>query len=137
MKVVASLPEGQGGPFRGELTFINNTVDDTVGTIMLKATFPNKDKALWPGQFVKVTLTLYSQSNAIVVPSRAIQTGQKGQYVFVVRSDQTVESRPVVVGPIVGEESVISKGLKPGETVVTDGQLRLAPGDKVEIKSSI
>ncbi len=121
---------------RGELSFINNTVDATTGTIQLKATFPNADNALWPGQFVNVVLTLTTERGAIVVPSRAIQPGQQGPYVFVVKPDLTVESRPVVVAFADGPNSVIAKGLAPGERVVTDGQLRLLPGTRVEIKTA-
>lgn len=118
----------------GELTFINNAVDQTTGTIMLKATFPNKDKMLWPGQFVNVALTLGIQRNAVIIPHQAVQTGQEGQYVFVVRSDNTVELRPVVTGIRYDQEITIEKGLQPGEVVVTDGQLRLIAGAKVQIK---
>jgi multidrug efflux system membrane fusion protein len=98
--------------------------------------FLNKEKRLWPGQFVDVVLTLTTRSNAVVVSSSAIQTGQEGQYVFVVKPDLTVESRPVMVDEIVDKETIIGKGLSPGETVVTDGQLQLISGTKVEIKKS-
>lgn len=118
----------------GELTFINNAVDPATGTIMLKATFSNKDKMLWPGQFVNVLLTLGTQHNAVIIPHQAVQTGQEGQYVFVVRSDNTVELRPVVTGIRRDQEIAVEKGLRPGEVVVTDGQLRLIAGAKVEIK---
>ena len=119
----------------GELSFINNTVDATTGTIQLKATFPNADNALWPGQFVNVVLTLTTERAALVIPSRAIQPGQQGPFVFIVKPDLTVESRPVVVAFAEGSDSVIAKGLTSGERVVTDGQLRLLPGVRVEIKS--
>lgn len=125
-----------GGPEEGLLSFVDNTVDPTTGTIKLKGTFENPKKRLWPGQFVDAVLTLTSQPNAVVAPTSAVQTGQNGQYVFVVRKDNTVESRPVVVNMTSGDESVIGKGLNPGETVVTDGQLRLAPDAKVEIKNT-
>jgi multidrug efflux system membrane fusion protein len=121
---------------RGELSFVNNTVDASTGTIQLKATFPNADNALWPGQFVNVVLTLTTERNALMIPSRAIQPGQQGSYVFVVKPDLTVESRPVVVAFVQGSDSVIAKGLARGERVVTDGQLRLVPGARVEIKAS-
>ncbi|MGD0280949.1 MAG: efflux RND transporter periplasmic adaptor subunit [Dissulfurispiraceae bacterium] len=134
LKVIASFPQSDGIPLQGELTFIDNSVDRTTGTIRLKATFANSDRRLWPGQFVNVTLNLTTRPNAIVAPSQAIQTGQQGQYVFVIRSDATVEMRPVAVSMTVGSESVIDKGVAPGEQVVTDGQLRLIPGAKVEIK---
>jgi membrane fusion protein, multidrug efflux system len=131
---VAAAPEEPGPPHVGQLTFIDNQIDRTTGTIQLKASFPNEDRALWPGQFTKVRLTLSRQNDAIVVPVQAIQTGQKGQYVFVVRADQTVESRPVEVARTLGSDAIVASGLSPGETVVTDGQLRLAPGVKVQAK---
>jgi membrane fusion protein, multidrug efflux system len=131
LKVQARVP-GQE-PAAGELTFINNTVDATTGTIQLKATFPNNDGVLWPGQFVEVTLTLTTQP-AIVVPSQAVQAGQQGAFVFVVKPDLTVEARLVNVGRRLERDTVIERGLKPGERVVTDGQLRLVPGAKVDIK---
>ena len=117
----------------GALTFINNAVDQTTATIQLKATFANTNNALWPGQFVDVMLTLTSRA-AIVVPSQAIQPGQQGPFVFVVKADQTVESRLVVVGARLGAETIVEQGLRGGERVVTDGQLRLVPGARVEIK---
>jgi multidrug efflux system membrane fusion protein len=118
---------------RGELTFINNAVDQTTATIQLKATFTNADNALWPGQFVDVVLRLTSRT-ALVIPSQAIQPGQQGPYVFVVKPDQTVESRPVVPGTRLGAGTIVERGLRPGERVVTDGQIRLVPGAKVEIR---
>ncbi len=118
----------------GELTFFNNTVDPTTGTILLKATFSNHNEALWPGEYVDVVLRLATEPNAIVVPSQAVQTGQAGQYVYVVKSDQTVESRPVTVSRTQGTLAIVSRGLDAGEQVVTDGQLRLGPGAKVQIK---
>ena len=118
---------------RGELTFINNAVDQTTATIQLKATFANADNALWPGQFVDVVLTLTSRT-AIVVPSHAIQPGQQGPFVFVVKADATVDSRPVVPGTRLGAETIIEQGLRPGERVVTDGQIRLVPGAKVDVR---
>jgi multidrug efflux system membrane fusion protein len=112
---------------------VNNTVDPATGTIQLKATFPNTNNALWPGQFVDVALTLTSRT-AIVVPSQSIQPGQQGPFLFVVKPDQTVESRPVVPGARLGAETIIEQGLRPAERVVIDGQLRLIPGVKVEIR---
>jgi membrane fusion protein, multidrug efflux system len=117
----------------GALTFVNNTVDPTTGTIQLKATFANADNVLWPGQFVDVGLTLTTEQ-AVVVPAQAIQAGQQGTFVFVVKPDLTVESRPVKAGRRLGGELVIDQGLSGGERVVTDGQLRLVPGARVEIK---
>jgi membrane fusion protein, multidrug efflux system len=122
-------------PPQGDLTFVDNSVDETTGTILLKATFPNEDDALWPGQFVEVTLTLSELTNAVVVPSQAVQVGQSGQFIYVVETDQTVENRPVKTGISFGNETVMQSGLKAGETVVTDGQLRLAPKMKVTVKS--
>jgi len=136
LKVEALLPNDTNGGEQGVLTFIDNTVDKTTGTILLKGTFANREKKLWPGQFVNIVLTLTTEPNAIVVPSQAIQTGQEGQYIFVVKQDLTVESRPVVAGRSVNNETVVQKGLHADEKVVTDGQLRLYPGAKVEIKTS-
>jgi multidrug efflux system membrane fusion protein len=115
---------------------VDNSVDETTGTILLKATFPNENNALWPGQFVNVTLTLSELTNAIVVPSQAVQVGQNGQFIYVVQSDQTVEMRPVQTGIAFKNETVVQSGLKAGEMVVTDGQLRLAPKMKVTVKSA-
>lgn len=142
LKVEATIPGGSDDPQDGKrldngaLTFIDNAVAPGTGTIQLKATFPNKTRALWPGQFVRVVLTLTSQPNTIVVPSQAIERGQTGQYVFVVKPDHTVESRPVVVSREVGTETAIAQGLHAGEQVVTDGQLRLVPGARVAIADS-
>lgn len=136
LKVEAFPPNDTSGAEQGVLSFIDNTVDKTTGTILLKGTFANKERQLWPGQFVNVILTLTTQPNAIIVPSQAIQTGQKGQYVFIVKPDLTVESRPITVGRTLTDETVVESGLKPDERIVTDGQLRLFPGAKVEIKDS-
>ncbi len=116
---------------RGLLKVIDNAVDTTTGTIKLKAVFDNPDRLLWPGQFVNVRLTLDTQSNATVVPSEAVQDGQRGQFICVVKPDQSVEFRPVTVDRTVGRKAVIAKGVAPGETVVTDGQLRLFPGARI------
>jgi len=134
LKVTARPRDGNSSPLEGELTFMDNSVDMATGTILLKATFSNQDKSLWPGQFVDVALLLTFQSGASVVPSQAVQTGQKGPYVFLVRQDLTVEQRAVEVGRTVDNETVIEKGLEPGDLVVTDGQLRLFTGARVEIK---
>lgn len=136
LKVQAIIPNDEVLPEEGFISFVDNTVDSTTGMIKLKGTFANKQRRLWPGQFVNVVLTLTKDPNAIVIPSQAIQVGQTGQYVFVVKSDQTVESRPIVSGYTLNNETVIQKGLNSSETVVTDGQLRLYPGAKVEIKTS-
>ncbi|MBZ5552823.1 MAG: efflux RND transporter periplasmic adaptor subunit [Acidobacteriia bacterium] len=135
--VKAVIPNDEGSPESGVLTFVNNTVDSNTGTILLKGTFPNARRRLWPGQFVNVVLTLSARPNAVIVPTRAIQTGQEGQFVFVVRPDRTVESRSVVVGAAFDADTVIEKGLQVGESVVTDGQLRLVPGSRVEIKGGL
>jgi membrane fusion protein, multidrug efflux system len=136
LTVEAISPDEAQQPERGTLTFVDNAVDAATGTIRLKGIFRNDDKRLWPGQFVNVTLTLTTQPNAIVVPSQAVQAGQEGQYVFVVKPDLTAEFRPVVVARTIQGEALIAKGVEPGETVVTDGQVRLTPGAQVEIKSS-
>jgi multidrug efflux system membrane fusion protein len=119
----------------GKLTFINNEVDVATGTILLKAVFSNEDEVLWPGQFVNVVLTLSTQRNAVLVPNSAILEGQKGNYVYVVKPDLTVESRPIVVSRRLDGESVIETGLTPGQRVVTSGQLNLAPGVRVKVKN--
>ena len=134
VKVEAVIPGDEKPPEPGILTFIDNAVDTATGTIKLKGTFENQAKRLWPGQFVNVVLTLTIWPNAILVPSQAIQTGQEGLYVFVVKPDLTVESRPVAVDRSLDGLTVVTKGLQPGETVVTNGQLRLVTGGKVEIK---
>jgi multidrug efflux system membrane fusion protein len=135
--VTATLPQNTGAPEEGALTFVDNAVDTATSTILLKATFGNRDERLWPGQFVEVVVTLGEEAGRIVAPAPAVQTSQQGQYVFVVKDDQTVELRPVKVDRIDEAEAVIDKGLSAGETVVTDGQLRLVPGAKVEIKTGL
>ena len=134
LKVEAMPQDGKADPVPGALSFIGNAVDAATGTIQLKGTFPNTDRRLWPGQFANVVLTLTVRSGAVVVPSEAIQTGQQGQYVFVVRPDLTAEVRPVTTGEVFEGGTVIGKGVLAGEKVVTDGQLRLVPGTKVEPK---
>jgi len=136
LPVQASI-QGDSRPAVGNLSFIDNTVDQATGTIKLKGEFANTDRRLWPGQFVNATLVLHTQPNAIVVPSQAVQNGQQGRFVFVIKTDNTVEMRPVVVNRTSGGQSIIDSGLKPGEQVVTDGQLRLVPGSRIEIKQSI
>ncbi|MCC7210898.1 MAG: efflux RND transporter periplasmic adaptor subunit [Candidatus Brocadia sp.] len=135
LKVEAIVPNDAMNPATGELTFINNEVNESTGTVLLKALFSNEDESLWPRQFVNVILTLKTQPGAIVIPSHAIQVGQEGNYVFVVMSDFTVESRPVVLGKSFNQETVITKGIQPGEKVVIDGQFQLIHGSKVEIKN--
>ena len=135
LTVQALLPGDAQHPESGSLSFIDNSVDATTGTIKLKGTFENPGRRLWPGQFVDAVLRLAEQENAIVVPSQAVQTGQEGQYVFVVKQGNTAESRKVVVTRSLDGRSVISKGLQPGETIITDGQLRLKDGTKVQVKT--
>lgn len=122
---------------QGRLTFIDNAVDNTTGTIKLKAEFPNADRALWPGQFVNVVMILRTLKGATVIPSSAIQAGQEGQFVYVVKPNQTVESRIVKPGETIDNQIVVESGLQPGETVVTDGQMRLAPGAPVKVVPGI
>ena len=134
LRVEAGFPHDTGKPVRGKLTFINNTVDSSTRTILLKAAFPNTDKRLWPGQFMDVVLTLTTRPRAVVIPSPAIQTGQQGPFVFVIKPDLTAESRPITPGQETDGETIVEKGLQAGEKVVTDGQLRLVPGAKVGIQ---
>ncbi len=136
VRVEATPPKASGNPEEGVLTFVDNTVNTTTGTIKLKATFANAARRLWPGLFVNVVVKLSVQPNAIVVPAQAVQAGQSGSYVFVVRPNRTAEVRPVVVARTVGGDAVIEKGLAPGELVVTDGQIRLVTGTKVEFKEA-
>ena len=131
LPVTATPQDTTAQPSVGTLSFVDNAVDMTTDTIKLKATFDNPDRRLWPGQFARVSLRLTTLDNATVVPSQAVQTGQDGQYVFVVKDDQTVEQRSVTVGQRVEDDTVVQKGLKPGETVVTEGQLRLEAGSRV------
>ncbi len=135
LKVEAAL-RAQTQTVAGDLTFIDNRVDPTTGTLQLKATFANADTRLWPGQFANVVLTLAVQQNAIVVPREAVQSGQQGSYVFVVKPDRAVEPRPVTVAREAGQEIVIAHGLTAGDQVVTEGQARLAAGTHVEIKTA-
>jgi membrane fusion protein, multidrug efflux system len=133
--VVASTENGNQTVDEGVLSFVNNTVDPTTGTIMLKGTFPNAGGGLWPGQFVNVALKLSVMEDATVVPNQAVQAGEKGSYVYVIKPDMTADYRPVVPGATIGGKTVIEKGLEPGEKVVTDGQLRIFPGAKLKIKN--
>lgn len=134
LKVEAFLRNGEP-PAVGKLAFIDNSVNAGSGTVMLKAEFPNVDRKLWPGQFVDVVLTVRDRPDSVVVPSTAVQSGQKGTYVFALTAAQTVELRPVTVAFEYGDEAVIASGLSAGETVVTEGQLRLIAGAKVDVKS--
>jgi multidrug efflux system membrane fusion protein len=134
LDVQAVIKGQEATPESGELSFIDNAIDTSTGTVRLKATFSNAEQRLWPGQFVSLTLVLTVQHAAVVVPTCVVQTGQKGTYAFVLKPNMTVESRPVTVARIYGDDSVISDGLKPGESVVADGQMRLSLGAAVEIK---
>jgi multidrug efflux system membrane fusion protein len=134
LQVEALPPNEEIAPATGRITFVDNQVDQTTGTIRIKATFPNSNRRLWPGQFVNVRVRLTSDPRALVVPSVAVQAGPEGQYVYVVKNDQTVEMRPVVVARTAGAETVLKEGVKPGESIVTDGQLRLVPGSRITIK---
>jgi multidrug efflux system membrane fusion protein len=133
LRVQATFPNSAHAPVAGKLSFLDNTADTTTGTIRLKAEFANTDKALWPGQFVNVVLTLYEQKDAVVTPSAAVQNGPNGQYVFVVKPDMTVELRNIKVSRAEGDDTVVASGLAPGDQVVTAGQLRLAPGSRVSV----
>lgn len=136
LQVVATTQDGEAVRETGVLTFVDNNVDMTTGTIKLKGTFPNTDHKMWPGQYVNVVLRLTTRPNALVVPNQAVQNGQDGNFVYVVNDQRRVAARPVTTGPRVGQELVIDKGLEEGETVVTEGQLRLAPGAQVAIRDA-
>jgi multidrug efflux system membrane fusion protein len=133
LKVAAEIPESGLSPEEGTLSFLDNKVNSQTGTVLLKGSFPNTGRHLWPGQFVTATLTLATRQDAVVIPSMAVQVGQEGRFVYVVRADMTVESRKVTPGIAVGDAVVIDQGLAEGETVVTEGQLRLVPGTKVQV----
>lgn len=135
LRVLAYPSADKANGSKGNLTFINNTVDANTGTIELKGTFQNSDRKLWPGQFVNVIVDLTVQRNATVVPSQAVQNSEQGQYVYVIKSDHTADFRPVTVGNTLEGVTIVEKGVQPGETVVTNGQLRLYPGAKVSLKS--
>lgn len=134
--VEAESPSDEEGASEGHITFVDNTVDPTTGTIRLKGAFPNRDRRLWPGQFVNVIITLATDPMAIVVPSTAVQVGQQGSYVFVVKPDNTAELRTITVSRVVGDDTIVSTGLNADEVVVTDGQLRLVPGTPVAVKAA-
>jgi multidrug efflux system membrane fusion protein len=134
MRVTAHIAD-DNRPAEGALSFVDNSVDRATGTIRLRATFENEDTRLWPGQFVNITLTLAEEANALVVPSVAVQSGQAGTYVYVLKGDETVEMRAVTVARTQENWTVIGSGVRAGETVVTDGHLALVPGSKVSIKS--
>jgi len=133
LSVDALPPNSDQAAAAGTLIFVDNAVDSSTGTIKLRGVFPNKDSALWPGQYVGASLKLYEQKDALVVPSQSVQNGPAGQYVYVVKSDMTTEIRKIEVGRSDGTDTIIAKGLQKGEQVVVKGQLRLTPGAKVTI----
>jgi multidrug efflux system membrane fusion protein len=130
---VETLPDPGAPPAQGELIFVDNAVDPSTGTIRLRARFPNVEAALWPGQFVSVTLRLYDQVDAIIIPAPAVQNGPEGQYVYVVGQDLVANVRKISVQRTDGERVIVAKGLEKGERVVTRGQLRLGPKTRVQI----
>ena len=136
LRVVAVPVHDSAAALQGELSFVDNHVDSTTGTVLLKARFPNRDGRLWPGEFVDVTLVLGVQSEAIVIPAQAVLAGQQGSYVFVVEADGTARQRPVTVQRTVDGLAVLADPLEPGTIVVTDGQLRVTPGAKVDVRTA-
>jgi multidrug efflux system membrane fusion protein len=136
LRVEAKLPDPQSTPPEGKLIFVDNAVDPTTGTIRLRAQFDNVDAALWPGQFVNVSVRLYDQANALVIPSEAVQTGPNGQYVYVIGPEQLAEVRRISVQRAEGDRTIVAQGLAKGELVVTRGQLRLGPKTRVQIAKS-
>ncbi len=134
LAVQGVIPGDESNPVMGKLSLVDNTVDAATGTVRLKATFINDDRRLYPGQFVNVVLTLGTASQAIVVPSQAVQIGQDKSFVYVAKADGTAEIRTVKPGTTMDSMTVIEEGLKPGEQVITDGQLRLVPGSKIQVK---
>ena len=137
LRVEATVPNSSGRPEVGKLVFVDNAIDTTTGTIRVRALFENSSNTLWPGLYVNTLMTLAEQSNAIVIPSQAITAGQQGSFVYVVQADGTVAPRAVASSRSVEGQAVIDKGLQPGETVVTDGQVRLVPGARVQIKNNL
>jgi membrane fusion protein, multidrug efflux system len=134
LRVHAGPATGDGPRAVGRITFVDNAVDQTTGTIKIKGTFPNEDRTLWPGQAVNVVVRLSIDAAAVVVPTIAVQTGPDGTYVYVVKDDKTVELRPVTIARAVGSETLIKQGLAAGDIVVTDGHLRLVPGSRVSTR---
>jgi len=136
LPLTAASPSAAGPPEQGAVTFLDNAVDSSTGTILLKGSFANADRQLWPGEFVHVVLTLTQIPQATVVPTQAVQSGQQGTYVFIVNGGGSVEVRPVTAGIVYGDRTVITRGVTPGETVVTEGQQRLYPDAKVAVKEA-
>ena len=137
LKVLAYAKGQRADGSEGALSFIDNAVDPTTGTVKLKGTMQNKDRRLWPGEFVDVNLNLSVQKNAIIVPTKAVQTGQQGDYVYVIKADNTAEPRPVATAGSYKDVTLIAKGLNPGETVVVEGQLKVVPNGKVAVQSTV
>jgi membrane fusion protein, multidrug efflux system len=133
---VTATPPNDDVPAVGRIAFVDNAVDQNTGTIRIKGTFPNEQRNLWPGQYVNVVVTLATEEGAVVVPTVAVQAGQQGPYVFAVKADKTVEMRPVTVARTRGDETIVASGVQPGETVVTDGHLRLVAGSRISVKTS-
>ena len=136
MKVDVSLPGDKSQRYEGEVHFLDNAVDATTGTILMKAVLPNAEEKLTPGQFLNVTLLLDTLTGAVTIPNEAVQQGAEGQFVYVVKDDQSAEVRPITTAAAAAGVTAIAKGLAVGETVVTDGQLRLAPGVKVKAREA-
>jgi multidrug efflux system membrane fusion protein len=134
---VTATPPNDDTPAHGRIAFVDNAVDQNTGTIRIKATFPNERRTLWPGQYVNVVVTLATETGAVVVPTVAVQAGQQGSYVFAVKADKTVEMRAVTIARASGAETVIAGGLEAGETVVTDGHLRLVAGSRISEKADV
>ncbi len=131
-----AIHTGDGSATTGSLTFVDNGVDSTTGTVLLKARFANSDRQLWPGQFVRVELELFSEPSAVLVPAQSVQTGQNGTFVFTVDDQNKAVMRPVTAGRTIANRTVIEQGVKAGERIVTDGMGKLAPGSKVAIKET-
>jgi multidrug efflux system membrane fusion protein len=135
--VSATIPDSSAPKQQGEVSYVENAIDPTTNTLSVKAQFPNTDEFLWPSQFVNVVMTIRVDPNAIVVPSVTVQMNQEGAYVWVVKADSTVEMRPITVTRQVGHEMVVEGDLKAGEKIVTEGQLRLESGTKVEVAADV
>ncbi len=135
IRVEAQMPNDPARASEGHITFVDNAVDQTTGTIKIKGSFANADHSLWPGQYVNVIVTLTVDRHAIVVPAAAVQAGPDGDYVYVIAADQRAELRPVQIARGSPSETILRRGVKPGEMVVTDGHLRLVPGSRVTIKT--
>ena len=134
LPVTSSPPDDPSKPETGTLTFIDSSVDSTTGTIKLKGTFQNPSRRLWPGQFVRVRLRLGIRSGALMGPNQAVQTGQDGSYVYRVKADNKVEMAKVTTSGRIDQDIIIQSGLQEGDTVVTEGQLRLAPNSTIRLR---